>query len=202
MPPRSKKGQDTTSRKKKKEIEEEVEDIINDDDEEEDETPKKSKKETSKSSKSKKSKKADEDEDELSELEGVDDEELPVESNENDEVATSQRSEKRPVKIIDPKTPIGSLKTDDILSYLIQVGTDTLNPQLKYGALNLLQQLTGRRRRPMYGSKSNRGFPRGGGGFQQRGGRPNGGRGMMQRSHPRQQTGMSNSAEPLYNDDE
>ncbi|MEM3061961.1 MAG: hypothetical protein QW303_00245 [Nitrososphaerota archaeon] len=98
-----------------------------------------------------------EDEDELSDLELVEEdsnqiEEGPLESQKN-----------QPTKVIDPKTPIGDLKTDDILTYLIQIGKDTLNPQLKFGAYDLLMQLTGRRRR--YPPPPRRQFLRGGRGW-------------------------------------
>ena len=175
--PRGKKTQESSKRKTKKVVDDEdfEEEIVNDDEEQE-ELPKKksSKKPAAKSKTPKKNKKSDPDEeDDLSDLD-VDDEDTPaIESADNDTVV-SQRHERTPPKIIDPKTPIGQLKTDDILSYLIQVGSDTLNPQLKYGALNLLKQLTGRVRRPQqqYGSKSNRnGFnQRTVGGFAPRGG--------------------------------
>jgi hypothetical protein len=116
--------------------------------------------------------------DELSDIE-LNEEEVPIESDDNDEIATSYSTnqilstyvEKNRLensfgsgKKIDPNTPIGSLKTVEIISYLIQVGTETLNPQLKSGALNLLRQLSGRRPYPLYGSKRGgfgRGFVRG-----------------------------------------
>jgi hypothetical protein len=158
--PRGKKPQETNRRKNKKveEEEEEEEEFMN----EEEEVPKKSsnKKSSAKGKSVKKSSKRVEpdDEDDLSDLD-VEEEDTPaIESADNDTVV-SQKRERTPAKLIDPKTPIGELKTDEILSYLIQVGTQNLNPQLKYGALNLLRQLTGRRRpasRPAYGSKSNR----------------------------------------------
>lgn len=97
----------------------------------------------------------DDQEDELSDI-NIDDEEdmRHEETGDNDEVVSSQRTP-RVRKIIDPKTPIGSLRTDDVLSYLAQVGEDTLNPYLKRGALRLLGELTGRPRYPpqQYGSK-------------------------------------------------
>lgn len=121
-----------------------------------------------------------EEEDALSELDINDDDNEPVESAENDEVVINNRLsrslDRMPNKIIDSKIPIGSLKTDDILNYLmqtskdspnpqlvlnylIQIGKDTLNPQLRYGAINLLRQLTGRRRRyPQNGSKRNENY--------------------------------------------
>ena len=58
-------------------------------------------------------------------------------------------------KTINPETAIGELKADEILNYLISLGEETLNPGLRFGALSLLKQLTGRRRRNPYGSKRN-----------------------------------------------
>ncbi|XWV25918.1 hypothetical protein QJ857_gp1162 [Tupanvirus soda lake] len=201
--PRGKKSQETNTRKNKKIVEDEEQEDENLEDEiledEEESTPKKkSSKKTAPKNKPKKGKKADaEDEDELSDLDVDDEDDAPaIESAENDKIVSSQKHERPPIKVIDPKTPIGNLKTDDVLSYLIQVGTETLNPQLKYGALNLLKQLTGRRRRhppPTYGSKSNRNFNNRGG-FSQRGGR--GGRNSGPRNQSRSQA--NNSAEDLY----
>lgn len=119
----------------------------------------------------------DSDVDELSELD-IKDEDVTIESDDNDEIISSHamsqitplnteinRQENISGKKIDPDTPIGSLKTIEIINYLIQVGTETLNPQLKSGAISLLRQLTGRRPYPTYGSKRGsfgRGFiPRG-----------------------------------------
>ena len=136
-------------RGKKKTQDEEVDDDIIEDAEEE-ETPKPKKKSGSKRAAPKKKKAAkkvasdtEEEDDELSDLEvGETDE------NAQDEAFTSRPHQKTPRKVIDPETPIGEVKTDDILSYLIQRGADSLNPQLKQGALDLLHRLTGRRRRP------------------------------------------------------
>lgn len=86
----------------------------------------------------------DENEDELSELQ-LDDDNHSSEGD-NDEVVTNRRPQNaRP--LVNPKTPIGELNTNDILSHLIKVGEESLNPQLKYGALDLLFQLTGKKRR-------------------------------------------------------
>jgi len=86
----------------------------------------------------------DGDNDEVDDLSDLDvDEEGPQDT---DEVVPGSGGPP-PHKEINPRTPIGDLKIEDIFSYLIQKGNDTLNPQLKYGSLNLLQQLTGRRRR-------------------------------------------------------
>ncbi|MEM0353991.1 MAG: hypothetical protein QXW79_00280 [Thermoplasmata archaeon] len=95
-----------------------------------------------------------EDEDELSDLELVE-EEVPTHVDES----LLEGHKNQLIKVVDPKTPIGELKTDDILTYLIQVGKDTLNPQLKFGAYNLLMQLTGRRR--IYPFPPRRQFSRG-----------------------------------------
>jgi hypothetical protein len=137
------------------------------------------------------------DEDDLSDLDVNEDDNTPIETAENDTII--QNNEKPPRKIIDPKTPIGQLSIQDGLSYYIQLGEESCNPQLKYGALNLLKQLTGKQRRypPRYGSKSNRNFnPRGG--FQQyRGG--NNGNGGGRGTYKPQYRAVPNSNEDLYN---
>ena len=168
--PRHKKSDESSSKKKsRKVVEDDVDEI---EDEIIDDSPKKTRKaKENKPTTKKSSRKAKEtDEDELSDIDV--DEENSGDTAENDEVIEGG-PQRKPIqrKDINPDTPIGELKTDDILSYLINVGTDTLNPQLKYGAIGLLNQLTGRRRRqPVYGSKS-RNFGRGG--YVQRGrGRP------------------------------
>jgi len=86
----------------------------------------------------------EEQEDELSEIE-VNDENENTTGGENDEILIGNKSNKPQRTNIDPKTPIGNLKTNEILNYLIQVGDHTLNPQLKFGTLELLAKLTGRR---------------------------------------------------------
>lgn len=160
--PRSKKGDESKNKKKKEDIEEELA---------KDELYKEKKKSGSKS-KLKTHKKFEEEEDELSEID-----ERELTDNEENEQATvpspSTRVHKR--EAIDPNTPIGKLKPNEILSYLIKLGGDTLNPQLKYGSIDLLNQLTGRRRRyQMYGSKRNdNGFNRNHGGFNRNDGRFN-----------------------------
>jgi hypothetical protein len=209
--PRGKKTRETTNKKNRKieeEDEENIDEIIDE------ETPKKKSAKkasmvTSKTSKKGKKPEIKEDikeadsEDDLSDLDvddedTLDDNDRPVESAENDTVVSSQKHERPPRKIIDPKTPIGQLSIQDGLNYYIQLGEESCNPQLKFGALNLLKQLTGRRRRypPTFGSKTNRNFnPRGG--FQQRRG---GGIGrQMQKSQTR---GVQNSNEDLYGDPE
>jgi len=138
----------------KKTKKDEDDDIIDD---AEEETPKPKKKSASKRAAPKKpSKKAKEvkedtgsdqddggdDDDELSDLDVND-----TDDNAQDESFTSRPIQRTPKKVIDPETPVGDLKTEDILSYLIQRGADSLNPQLKHGALDLLHRLTGRRRR-------------------------------------------------------
>lgn len=159
--PRAKKIEDPKKRSKKQDEVIEDDEIIDEADEVG--SVKNSKKSKSKSVPSKKSKERsrndseDEVDDELSDIE-MEDETPQNEGSENDEVVrTGPRSHSRPQKLIDPKSTIGDLKTEDILSYLIQVGDTTLNPQLKYGALNLLRDLTGKSRRPRprpeFGSK-------------------------------------------------
>lgn len=196
-------GKKNLESKKYKRNEEEEEENIEDEiiNEDEGNTKKSSKKKSSKIEKNKKNKKNEnEDEDELSDLDVED--ENNAESINNDEIVSTYKPEKAPIKFIDPKTPIGALKTDDVLSYLIQVGTDTLNPQLKFGALNLLRQLTGKRRRhpsmynpPMYGSKREDYNPRG---FTQRNGHMNR-RNMQQKFQQRTQTTTNGD---LYGDQE
>ncbi len=155
---------------------------------------------SSRSSKTKKSKKTDnntgdageDEEDELSDLD-VHDDDMPAETNDQDEIVTF-KPERPPIKIIDPKSQIGKLKPEEILNYLIQYGTENTNPTLKVGAIILLKKITGKYRRPNNnGSKRNgppRGFPRGGG----RGG---GGRGFNPRN---QQRGQVPPQENLYDD--
>jgi len=140
--PRGKKNMDD-SKKKKKTSED---DIIDDDDGIiDDDTDNKRGKKTA-SRKGKKSKKGDEEEDELSDLEiDIENSNQTQENNDNDVIINGQRNIQR--KAIDPNAPIGELKTDDILGYLIERGNETLNPQLKFGAINLLNQLKGRRGR-------------------------------------------------------
>lgn len=164
MPRVKKSGQ---SKKSKKIIEEEDDDfdqII-----EEDEPVKK--KSSRKSSKSKKEVVESSSEDDLSDLDINESDAPPRETHDNDVVVNSRR-DKQPVKIIDPETPIGELKTDEILNYLINEGDKTLNPQLKFGALKLLKQLTGKWRSSNYTSKRGYDSRR----FSQRGGRGTAGR--------------------------
>lgn len=78
-----------------------------------------------------------------------------AEEGENDEIVEA-KSRRPPVKKIDPESAIGELKVDEILSYLIQHATDTMNPELRNGCVGLLKRLKGGRR-PRYGSKTNRG---------------------------------------------
>ena len=179
--PRQKKTEETnTRRKSKKVVEEEEEDVTSDEVIEE---PKSGRKTASKAKPAKKGKKRveddDEDSDELSDL-PVDDIEALEDSGDNDEVVTNNKPDRPPRKIIDPKSRIGSLGIDDILAYLIQVGEQNMNPQLKYGAINLLGQLSGRRRRPpqqnfirrgTFGSPRGTYMQRGGGGGGRGGGR-------------------------------
>ena len=186
--------------KKDEDEEDSLEEIIEDDEEE---APKKTKKKTAQKSKGKSKKAESEEEDELSDIDDEEDDNSPLETNENDEVVTSNKPDRPPIKVVDPKTPIGKLKTDEILSYLIQQGTDSLNPQLKYGALNLLKQLTGRQRRPQPSFQTGgRGNFNPRGSFSQRGGRPNnGGRGASHSSN-HQQRAPSSQRGDLYEDDD
>ena len=109
-----------------------------------------------------KNKKEEEEDDEvasdLSDVDVEDQENQFQEDGENDELLEAKDVNKPTRKPINPKTPIGDLKTEDILSYLIQIGGDNLNPQLKYGALNLLNQLTGRRGRNFQQNNRGRDF--------------------------------------------
>jgi hypothetical protein len=73
------------------------------------------------------------------------------EENELNERQDTRRSWENYPKT-DPKAAIGTLKTDEILKFLIDRGSESLNPRLKFGAISLLQDLTGQRRRG-YGSK-------------------------------------------------
>jgi hypothetical protein len=134
-----------------------------DEDESEEEQIKKSKKKSHKDeghrSKSHKNK---DDGDILSDIDIKDDGEEIEEDHQNDEIINSKLSKKR----IDPKIPIGQLKPEEIFSYLTQTGVkpdeilryiaklgeETLNPQLKFGSLHLIDRLVCRR----YGSKSRR----------------------------------------------
>lgn len=57
-------------------------------------------------------------------------------------------AEKKKIReLIDPSIPIKNLSTLQILNYLIQVGEDTSNPTLRFGSINLLNELRGRPRR-------------------------------------------------------
>ena len=107
--------------------------------------PRKKASEKEKKSKSKKSK-IPQDEDEISgdsiELDDVDIED--IEDDGNDDMGNSKG--KPSYKVIDPETPIGELSIDEILSYLINLGKESLNPGLKMGALNLLRNLKGNKK--------------------------------------------------------
>lgn len=152
--PRTKKEE--SKKKSKKYVEEDDDEIIED-------SPKRTRKSSSKS-KGKKVKKVKEEEDNLSEID-IDEEENQDDGEENDEVVNSKPN--RPErKRIDGENPLNTYKTDEILSYLIQMGIDTMNPGLKTGALDLLNTLKGRRRRftPNYGSKRG-GYGNGRGGY-------------------------------------
>lgn len=200
--PRGKKTEETT-RKKGKKVEEEEE--VDDDIIEEEDQPRGRKKAAPK--KGKKSRKDDdEQEDELSDID-IDEEAEGAgnqDTGDNDEIVPGQKFVR---KVVDPKTAIGKLKPDEILNYCIQLGEDACNPQLKFGALNLLNQLTGRRRKPQgrggaRGGYNTRGdFNQRGGGYQGRGrgnGYPNNNQGA-----PRQQNqyrGPTNAEADVYDD--
>jgi len=144
-----------SKRRTKKSKEEETDNVI-----EEEQIIKKDKKNASKikGKKYKKTSEADAEEDELSDLDLEEEDQTNNNNETNDEIIDSSKNNQlRERKIIDPKSQIGKLKPDEILSYLVQLGADTLNPQLKWGSLNLLKQLTGKRiyRPPLYGSKRN-----------------------------------------------
>ena len=131
-------------KRKNKKSEEEEEDLV----ESEEEVEERKKENTrSRQPKTNKPKKSKDDDDELSELDIEDDESVPVESNQNDEVVFNKKSDVIKHQIIDPKTPIGNLKNVEILSYLIKVGIDTANPILKDGAVNLKRLITGKKER-------------------------------------------------------
>ena len=168
MPRRQQKAEESKKKSKKQDDEkvEEIEDEIIDDEA----MSKKNKKMTPKPKNKKHAKpETQEEEDELSDLDAVDDE-AQGDQEGNDEMVHSNKPMQRPQrKAIDPKTPIGTLKTDEVLSYLIDVGHNTLNPQLKNGALDLLNQLTGRRRRQPQYNGQNRGFDGQNRGFGNRG---------------------------------
>ncbi|AEQ32667.1 hypothetical protein [Acanthamoeba polyphaga mimivirus] len=178
MPPR-KKNQDSGKKKATKNHDEDeiVESVASDDEQLEEEKP--SKRSSKKTTKKKSKKSESESEDDLSDID-VDAEDAPIESSENDEIIASKF---KPVKEIKADAPIGSLGIDDILTYLIQEGEKTLNPQLKHGARDLLNLLKGRgknfRHAPRYGSKRG-GYPPSRGGYRGRGrgmpGPPNMGR--------------------------
>jgi hypothetical protein len=127
--------------------------------------------------------------------------EVDEEDPSNIDEVVSGTTHSPPHKEINPRTPIGDLKIEDVLGFLIQTGAQTLNPQLKYGALNLLQQLTGRRRRRP-------GPPPHRGGYQnQRGGHfqgpPGGRRGngpTMGQPMPRGNRQMGGQTDELYPD--
>lgn len=98
----------------------------------------------------------------LSELEDIDCEAPAAESGEHDQVISTQKPERSRLPVRDPiddTKAIKDLKVEEILQYLIDKGKEMLNPQLKNGAIVLLQKLKGTfRPKPRYGSKSNRGF--------------------------------------------
>lgn len=133
--PRPKKTQDAPTKKKTKKSlyeEEEENEVVNEDD-----FPKKTvKKTTTKTSKSKKVETTD-DEDELSDL-PLDEENMPPETMEHDEVFTNNKNYS-----FNGGKPIESMKIDEIINYLINYGETQFNPELRDGAKNLLYRLRG-----------------------------------------------------------
>lgn len=90
------------------------------------------------SKKSLSKKKKDDSEDELSDLE----------LNDEDDNSGHVKNEKNAMfQKIDSSTPIEKLNINEILSYLYFKGEDSFNPKLKFGALNLMKDLTGKKRR-------------------------------------------------------
>ena len=67
-----------------------------------------------------------------------------IKTAETDTPVIEKVCEQNTRKIIDPETPIGKLSIQDILCYCAQFGEDSNNPQLYFGAANLLAQLTDR----------------------------------------------------------
>lgn len=134
--PRSKQSVDSKKKNKKHEEYEEEE-----------------QKKTKRNSRNKKKETESEEEDVLSDIDVEEDDMPAVESDENDNIVSHRKQVFH--KEIDPNTPIGELRADDILSFLIEMGKRDLNPQLKFGALNLLKTLKGNKRHPNrhYGSK-------------------------------------------------
>jgi hypothetical protein len=193
MPRPAKKQEETKKRGRKVAKEESDEEIIEEESPVKPQKAVRGKKQPIAKGKPKQSAPKDEEEDQLSDIdvneedEGSDEENNQSnqnnqnnqnnhneQDNDNDEVVPS-RPPRPERKMINPKTPIGDLAIDEVLSYLIQVAEKSLNPQLKFGCVGLIKQLTGRQtRRPAYGSKSNRNpqqygqqFQRGRGGNQQ-----------------------------------
>lgn len=145
--PRSKKEESSTKSSKKSRGKEDSVDNIDDIDEILDEVK------TKKSSKThKKTEKSVDSGDDVSDLEDVgnaSERETPQEIDREDSGKTKHES-------IDPTTPIGKLSIKEILVYLMQKGEKEFNPNLRYGARNLLARLRPRNRRNNnYGSKRN-----------------------------------------------
>ena len=133
-------------------------------DEEEEEPVRKS----SKKRKTKKEPSEQELEDELSDIDIEPTE--PKESSENDHVTKTKQNNKRPRnkprqrEPIDPERKLKDVTLLEHLEYLIQVGTESCNPTLRFGIISLKNELRGikprqygsKTARPKYGSKTNR----------------------------------------------
>ncbi|BCS83363.1 hypothetical protein QLL95_gp0760 [Cotonvirus japonicus] len=195
---RTKKTQETNSRRKK--VQDEDEENVSEEEqiEEEPKSRKLGKRQSNKKDKKSKKSESEDDEDKLSDLdvEGIEVDDDPIETSENDEIIKTPKKNNY-VKIkIDPSTPIGELKVDEVLLYLQDKGEQTLNPQLKHGARNLLNQLLGRNPNRRFGSKRGGGHPSssGRGNFVPRGGRFNantsGRGGPMTRGRDSSQSGV------------
>jgi hypothetical protein len=78
--------------------------------------------------------------------------------NDNRKAETQERAKRPPREPIDATRPAKDMSTQDLLRYLMERGAEALNPTLRIGASNLLNELTrgpGRRRGGQrYGSKT------------------------------------------------
>ena len=105
-----------------------------------------------KKSKLSKKKSKNDDEDELSDLD-VDDQDIVKSS--------PPKAEKHTFKEVDPTTQIDKLTVGEICAYLFFKGEKEFNPKLKFGALNLFKDLTGKKKKHpaprQYGAGPNRG---------------------------------------------
>lgn len=65
-----------------------------------------------------------------------------------DEVTHQDTTHNKPKRQeTNPLTPIGELNVEEILNYIIKVGHDTYNPDLKYGCLEIKKKITGQGRK-------------------------------------------------------